>query len=142
MGRFWLEVCRDFTAQTPRDQVGTDARQPSVRSPQFASRARTELLVARSFAGSARLGCLCTTEHQTRSEAMNKFDWHSDQIKSTTPITPSYRNTQNARRFFKSRCGAGFKFDRSFMAWLKDGAPKTMGEAVMEWKRRQRTSKL
>ena len=73
---------------------------------------------------------------------MNKFDWHSDQIRSTTPITPSYRNTQNARRFFKSQCGADFKFDRSFMAWLKDGAAKTMGDAVKEWKRRERISKL
>ncbi|HML11741.1 MAG TPA: DUF6434 domain-containing protein [Xanthobacteraceae bacterium] len=67
---------------------------------------------------------------------MSKFDWHSDQIRSTTLITSSYRNTQNARRFFKSQCGSHFKFDRSFMAWLKDGTPKTMGDAVKEWKRR------
>jgi uncharacterized protein DUF6434 len=70
---------------------------------------------------------------------MSKFDWHSDQISSATTITPSYRNTQNVRRFFTSQCGARFKFDRSFRAWLKDGAPKTMGDAVKEWKRRERT---
>jgi hypothetical protein len=49
------------------------------------------------------------------------FDWHSDPITSNTLITRSYRNTQNVRRFFLSQCGAHFKFDRSFMAWLKDG---------------------
>ena len=44
------------------------------------------------------------------------FDWHSDPITRETPITRSYRNTQNVRRFFKAQCGAGFKFDRTFMA--------------------------
>jgi hypothetical protein len=69
---------------------------------------------------------------------MNLFDWHSDRITRKTRITASYRNTQNVRRFFKSQCGAHFKFDRPFMAWLKDGAPKTMGDAVKEWQRRMR----
>jgi len=69
---------------------------------------------------------------------MNKFDWHSDPITKRTPITTAYRNTQNVRRFFKSQCGSHFRFDRPFMAWLKDGAPKTMGDAVNEWKRRER----
>ena len=49
-------------------------------------------------------------------------------------------NTQNVRRFFRSRCGDHFKFDRSFMAWLKDGAAKTVGDAVKEWHRRERAS--
>jgi len=64
------------------------------------------------------------------------FDWHSDSITRKTPITASYRNTQNARRFFRSQCGPRFKFDRSFMAWLKNAVPKTMGDAVVEWQRR------
>jgi hypothetical protein len=66
------------------------------------------------------------------------FDWHRDPITRKTPITESYRHTQNVRRFFKSQCGADFKFDRSFMAWIKDGALKTMGDAVDEWQRRAR----
>jgi hypothetical protein len=66
------------------------------------------------------------------------FDWHSDPITPETCITRSYRNTQNVRRFFQSQCGAHFKFDRSFMAWLKDGTTKTMGDAVEEWRRRRR----
>jgi hypothetical protein len=39
-------------------------------------------------------------------------------------------------RFFKTECGDGFKLDRTFMAWLKDGKEKTMGEAADEWLRR------
>ena len=68
---------------------------------------------------------------------MDKFDWHSDKISSSTRIDNSYRNTQNVRRFFKSKCGVHFKFDRSFMLWMKENAGKTMGEAVTEWIRRQ-----
>jgi hypothetical protein len=73
-------------------------------------------------------------------DTVKGFDWHSDPITPKTPITGSYRNTQNVRRFFQSQCGTHFKFDRSFMAWLKDGASKTMGEAVEEWQRRKRAS--
>ncbi len=65
------------------------------------------------------------------------FDWHSDAITRDTPITKSYRNTQNVRRFLKAECGETFKFDRPFMAWLKEGSGKTMGDAADEWLRRQ-----
>ena len=64
---------------------------------------------------------------------MTAFDWHADRISRATPITKSYRNTQNVRRFFLDQCGPAFKFDWPFMAWLKDGADKTMGEAADEW---------
>jgi len=65
------------------------------------------------------------------------FDWHRDPITRDTLITASYRNTQNVRRFFRSHCGADFKFDRPFMAWLKKAADKTMGDAVDEWLNRK-----
>jgi Domain of unknown function (DUF6434) len=68
---------------------------------------------------------------------MASFDWHSEKITRSTPITASYRNTQNVRRFFKAQCGDAFKFDRAFMAWLKSGTPRTMGEAADEWLRRK-----
>ena len=68
---------------------------------------------------------------------MSSFDWHGGLITRVTPITPSYRNTQNVRLFFKLQCGNDFKFDRAFMAWLKDGTQKTMGEAADEWLRRR-----
>ena len=68
---------------------------------------------------------------------MSTFDWHSDTITTETPITLSYRNTQNARRFFKSSCGDHFKFNRNFMKWLTDHPEKTMGDAAKEWLRRE-----
>ncbi|MFA6155110.1 DUF6434 domain-containing protein [Mesorhizobium sp.] len=68
---------------------------------------------------------------------MKPFDWHAAPISRATVITRSYRNTQNVRRFFRAECGDSFRFDRPFMAWLKDGAAKTMGDAADEWLRRQ-----
>jgi Domain of unknown function (DUF6434) len=68
---------------------------------------------------------------------VSSFDWHGGQITRATPITKSYRNTQTVRRFFEAECGNNVKFDRAFMAWLKDGTEKTMGEAADEWLRRE-----
>lgn len=68
---------------------------------------------------------------------MTAFDWHSGEITRATLLTKSYRSTQKVRRFFKAECGDGFKFDRSFMAWLKEAVGLTMGEAVDEWQRRE-----
>lgn len=65
-----------------------------------------------------------------------KFDWHADPIDRATPIDAGYRNTQNVRRFMTRECGGTFKLDRSFMAWIKSGAPRTMGELADEWIRR------
>jgi hypothetical protein len=56
-------------------------------------------------------------------DAVTAFDWHSDPITRKTPITASYRNSQNVRRFFQSQCGARFKFDRPFMAPPKFRVP-------------------
>ncbi|WP_298297199.1 DUF6434 domain-containing protein [uncultured Litoreibacter sp.] len=64
------------------------------------------------------------------------FDWHSNPITRDTPVTDTYKNTQNVRRFLTAECGDGFKFDRPFMAWIKDGAGKTMGDVADEWLRR------
>jgi len=65
------------------------------------------------------------------------FDWHADEITRETPLDSAYRNTQNVRRFLKAQCGDGFKFDRPFMAWIKSGTPRTMGDVVDEWLRRR-----
>jgi Domain of unknown function (DUF6434) len=67
-----------------------------------------------------------------------KFDWLCGRITTTTPVTADYRGTQNVRRFMRSQCGEAFTFDRDFMHWIKDGAPKTMGDVVQEWIRRHR----
>ena len=72
---------------------------------------------------------------------MPPFNWHSDLITRATPVTASYRNTQKVRRFLRAECGGHFKFDRPFMAWMKSGAPKTMGDAADEWLRRARNKR-
>ena len=85
-------------------------------------------------------GCSFLIGGDVGEVALGEYDWHSDRITRVTIVTKSYRNTQNVRRFFIARCGPAFKFDRNFMAWLKDGRPKTMGDAVDEWLRRSRKS--
>ena len=64
------------------------------------------------------------------------LDWHRDVITPQTPVNAGYRNTQNVRRFMREACGPAFRFDRSFMAWMSDGTPKTMGDAAAEWLKR------
>ena len=70
---------------------------------------------------------------------MAGFDWHADPITRSTPVTSSYRNTQNVRRFLQAQCGAEFKFDRAFMQWIKNGEDKTMGDVADEWLRHSRS---
>jgi len=38
-------------------------------------------------------------------------------------------------------CGPGFKFDRPFMAWIRNDRPKTLGDVVDEWLRRNEDSR-
>ena len=64
------------------------------------------------------------------------FDWHSNPITATTPVDQQYKNTQNVRRFMLEHCGPGFKFDRAFMAWIRNDTAKTLGDMVDEWQRR------
>jgi hypothetical protein len=63
------------------------------------------------------------------------FDWHADTITSSTLLDSRYRTTQNVRRFLISQCGSKFAFSREFMAWVRTGAPQTMGDIANEWKR-------
>ncbi|WP_349433667.1 DUF6434 domain-containing protein [Pararhizobium sp. A13] len=69
---------------------------------------------------------------------MKGFDWHGGAIDRNTAVTATYRNTQNVRRFLTAQCGEDFAFDRPFMAWIRDGRAKTMGDVADEWMRRQR----
>lgn len=69
-----------------------------------------------------------------REEHMSDaFDWHGDQITRHTMVDAAYRNTRNVRRFMLAQCGASFRFDRDFMAWIRNGERKTMGEVAEEW---------
>lgn len=65
------------------------------------------------------------------------FDWHRGLITRNTQVTQSYKNTQNVRRFMLQHCGATFTFNRGFMAWIRNGTAKTMGDVVDEWRRRE-----
>lgn len=64
------------------------------------------------------------------------FDWHSGSITRDTPVGDDYRSTQNVRRFMRAACGAAFRFDRAFMAWIRSGAPRTVGDVVDQWQQR------
>ena len=64
------------------------------------------------------------------------FNWHGAPLTRATAIDKAYKNTQNVRRFMLDACGPDFKFTRDFMAWIQDGAPKTMGDVADEWLRR------
>ena len=63
------------------------------------------------------------------------FDWHGMDITRATVVDGAYKNTQNVRRFLQRECGEDFKFDRDFMAWIRDGSPKTMGDVADAWLR-------
>lgn len=65
------------------------------------------------------------------------FDWHGSPITRATAVDAAYRNTQNVRRFMVVQCGADFKFDRDFMAWIRNGTSKSMGDVADEWLRRR-----
>ncbi|HBS40903.1 MAG TPA: hypothetical protein DEA75_21395 [Rhodobacteraceae bacterium] len=67
---------------------------------------------------------------------MPRFNRHTDVIDRTKLVTDSYKNTQGVRRFLTAQCGPNFKFDRAFMAWIKDGNLKTTGDVADEWTRR------
>ena len=82
-----------------------------------------------------------SSKNRAGGATVASFDWHGGPITRVTPITKSFRSTQNVRRFFKAECGDGFKFDRTFMAWLKDGKEKMMGDAADEWLRRAATQR-
>lgn len=73
---------------------------------------------------------------QEEIKAMVKVDWHKNQIDDSTVITDSYKTTQNVRRYFKSKLGEQFKFDRDFMQWMNNATGLTMGDALQEWVKR------
>lgn len=62
-----------------------------------------------------------------------KRDWHCELVELDTVIDEHYKNTQMVRRFFKEQIGDHFKFDRPFMAWMKENTGRTMQDAVEEW---------
>ncbi len=72
-------------------------------------------------------------------KTMDKVDWHKNHIDDSTIITDSYKTTQNVRRYFKSKFGENFKFDRDFMNWINNATGLTMGDVSEEWAKRQKS---
>jgi len=52
-------------------------------------------------------------------------------------IQIGYKNDENHREFFKLIIGSHFKFNVTFMNWMKNNSGKTYQEAVNEWLRIQ-----
>jgi hypothetical protein len=77
----------------------------------------------------------CCRLHKNRSQQVN-IDWHSSSLTRLTIVDKDYKNTQNVRRFMMDECGPDFRFDREFMAWIRNNSPKNLGDVVDEWKRR------
>ncbi|ROR09822.1 DUF6434 domain-containing protein [Erwinia sp. JUb26] len=67
------------------------------------------------------------------------IDWHRSLLTRTTVVDKNYKNTQNVRRFMIEECGPNFRFDREFMAWIRNDAAKNLADVVDEWKRRHST---
>ena len=65
------------------------------------------------------------------SESM--LDWQVAPLIRSTRIDSAFRVTQNVMRFFKRSCGQNFAMEKEFQAWLADGTPKTLGDAVDAW---------
>lgn len=65
----------------------------------------------------------------TKQQITSAFDWHKAALDDSTVITDSYRNSQNVRRYFKSRLGTRFTFNIAFMEWMRANTGKTLGDA-------------
>ncbi|MEM8577613.1 MAG: DUF6434 domain-containing protein [Pseudomonadota bacterium] len=69
-----------------------------------------------------------------RVKRTSAFDWHSAILTDDTPLTDSYKNTQNVRRYFTARIGPSFAFNIEFMAWLRANTGKTLADACAEYR--------
>ncbi len=65
----------------------------------------------------------------------SKFDWANEVLTKNTVITDSYKNGENVRNFFIQEIGSHFRFNVIFMKWMKENIGKTLGDAIIEWKR-------
>ena len=73
---------------------------------------------------------------------MTTLNWHSALLNDDTVIDTGYKNTQNVRRYFKSRLGADFKMNRAFMAWMKNNPGESLARACEVWKTLQNKDKI
>jgi Domain of unknown function (DUF6434)/SAP domain-containing new25 len=77
-----------------------------------------------------------------KNKPTSKFNWAQAILTPQTIITDSYTNGPNTRKFFKEHCGPKFSFSIAFMAWMKANIGKNLADAITEWKRLEKASKV
>ena len=65
----------------------------------------------------------------------DRFDWAVATLSESTPITSDYRTTRNVRAFFEDRLGKSFCINVPFTVWMRANPGKTLGDALLAWKR-------
>lgn len=70
----------------------------------------------------------------TNKKTTSNFNWAKAELSVDTIITDNYKNTQNVRNFFVAHIGDKFKFNVSFMSWMKENTGKTLKDAIDQWK--------
>jgi len=80
-----------------------------------------------------RTGKRTTKTSNQDTKAKSKFDWNKSVLTLDTKITDNYKNTENVRSFFQQNIGIKFKFNVSFMNWMKTNIGKTLNDAITKW---------
>ena len=68
-----------------------------------------------------------------KKKSCSTFDWNNATLNKETIITDNYKNTENVRSFFCKTIGLHFKFNVTFMDWMKANTGKTLDDACTEW---------
>lgn len=63
----------------------------------------------------------------------SNFDWKNEILTLQTVITDNYKNSENVRAFFQNHIQKKFKFNVSFMNWMKTNIGKTLEDAIQAW---------
>lgn len=66
-----------------------------------------------------------------RHRPTSRFDWSREDLTPDTPLTDSYRNTDNVRRFLQANTRHPFRFSIDFMAWTKANVGATLRDAAV-----------
>ncbi len=77
----------------------------------------------------------------SRQQTTSKFDWANEVLTKATLITDNYKNGKNVRIFFIQEIGSHFKFNVLFIKWIKENVGKTLGDAIIEYKRIEKLKK-
>ncbi len=74
-----------------------------------------------------------TAIKQKKVTRISNFNWNLENLTLGTVIADNYKNTENVRSFFQNHIGSAFKFNVTFMNWMKQNIGKTLGDAANEW---------